>query len=192
MSAHVGTNADLLPRILSLYVEKGSTIADVTYGRGAFWRHVDTTMYDFRPSDLLTGTDCRHLPYEDASIDCLVIDLPYMHDAKSTGSHHMTRDHYQNNNGSHESVIRKYAGGFLEATRVLPKRGIIIAKCQDETVASKQRFTHMELTEMLVMFGFEVIDQFIVVQKKTPCMRWDYQKSARKNHSYFIVARFRT
>jgi hypothetical protein len=39
----VGTNADLFPLILKMYIPSGAIIADVTYGKGVFWKNVDTT-----------------------------------------------------------------------------------------------------------------------------------------------------
>lgn len=57
--------------ILTLYVPPGSVIADVTYGKGAFWKDVDLSTYRFLPSDLSQGIDFRHLPYRDREIDCL-------------------------------------------------------------------------------------------------------------------------
>ena len=48
LTAHVGTNSDLLPQILELYVPNGSIVADVTYGNGTFWRQVDIAKYDLR------------------------------------------------------------------------------------------------------------------------------------------------
>ena len=49
-SAHIGTNDELFPNILKLYVKVGSRVADVTYGKGVFWRKVDTSIYEFLPS----------------------------------------------------------------------------------------------------------------------------------------------
>ena len=37
-SAYVRNNEDLFPMILSLYVPIGSHVADVTYGKGVFWK----------------------------------------------------------------------------------------------------------------------------------------------------------
>ena len=38
-SAYQGSNDDLFPHVLSLYVAPGSTVADTTYGKGeVFWR----------------------------------------------------------------------------------------------------------------------------------------------------------
>jgi tRNA G10 N-methylase Trm11 len=189
LTAHTGNNADLLPHILELYVPLGSLIADVTWGKGAFWTKTDTTKYDLRPTDLLTGVDFRVLPYKSASIDCLVLDPPYMHGGPTIKA--SLNDCYHNANTGHESVIRLYAGGLLEAARVLRKQGICIVKCQDETESGKQCFSHVELIQLLEMFGFLVIDLFVMVQSTIPIKGKGPQKSARKNHSYALVARFR-
>lgn len=77
-SACTGTNDEVFPSILSLYVPTGSQVADVTYGKGVFWRNVPVSRYDVLPTDLVTGVDCRTLPYADVSIDCVVFDPPYM------------------------------------------------------------------------------------------------------------------
>jgi tRNA G10 N-methylase Trm11 len=189
LTAHVGTNADLFPDILELYVHEGSVIADVTYGKGVFWQQVDVSKYDLQATDLITGIDCRSLPYDDASIDALVLDLPYMHGGE--GIKASINDCYRNANTSHESVIRLYAGGIVEAARVLRKKGIIIVKCQDEIESGKQRLSHMEIINLLNLFGFEIVDLFVLTQHGVPAMRSPRQQHARKNHSYAIVARFR-
>jgi hypothetical protein len=49
----------------------------------------------------------------------------------------------------------------------------------------------VEITEMLQTFGFEIIDQFVLVQAGIPMMRLVPQRPARKNHSSLLVARFR-
>jgi hypothetical protein len=191
-TAQVGNNADLFPDILSLYVPEGSVVADVTFGKGVFWRNVDISKYVFKPSDLKDGIDFRSLPYEDGSLDALVLDPPYMHDGKTV--HRALNENYRNNHEptkSHASVIRLYCGGILEAARVLKKNGVIIVKCQDETESRKQRLSHVELIQLLGLLGFELMDQFVVVREHLPIMREKYQKSARKNHSFALVARFR-
>lgn len=192
LTATIGNNADLFPKILSLHVPEGRVIADVTFGKGTFWRDVDRSKYVLKASDLMDGIDFRSLPYEDGSIDALVLDPPYMHDGKTV--HEALNKNYRNNHEpttSHESVIRLYAGGILEAARVLKKKGVLVVKCQDETESGKQRLSHVELIQLLELLGFEIVDLFVLVQDKVPLMRHEYQKSARKNHSYAIVARFR-
>ena len=68
VSAHIGTNADVFPEVLRLHVSPGARIADVTYGKGVFWRKVPTDDYDLLATDLATGMDCRALPYDAASL----------------------------------------------------------------------------------------------------------------------------
>ena len=63
LSAHVGQNARVFADILRLHVPRGSKVADVTYGKGVFWKEVDSTLYTLLASDLKTGVDCRKLPY---------------------------------------------------------------------------------------------------------------------------------
>jgi len=189
LTSKKGTNADLLPEILALYVKTGEIIADVTYGKGVFWKNVDTEKYDFRPTDLIDGVDFKHLPYEAHSIDLLVLDPPYMHGGATIKK--SINKCYRNLNTSHESVIRLYAGGILEAARVLKKKGRIFIKCQDEIESGKQRMSHVEIIHLLELFGFRLLDLFVLVQKTIPAMRENYQKTARKNHSYMLVAEFR-
>jgi tRNA G10 N-methylase Trm11 len=190
LTASVGTNADLMPHIFELYVPEGSRVADVTFGKGVFWHKIDPTKYDLLASDLMTGVDFRDLPYEDRSNDCLVLDPPYMHGGKTV--HKNINACYQNGSvvRGHESIVRLYASGILEAARTLRPKGIIIVKCQDEIEGGKQRWSHMEIVSLLEMFGFEVIDLFVLVQTSIPVMRQPEQQHARKNHSYALVARF--
>lgn len=192
LTATIGDSGDLFPKILSLYVPEGSVIADVTFGKGVFWKNVDTSKYVLRASDLMDSIDFRSLPYEKGSLDALVLDPPYMHDGKTV--HKSLNKNYRNNHEpttSHASVIRLYAGGILEATRVLKKKGFIIVKCQDETSSRKQQLSHVELIQLLQILGFEIVDLFVLVRKNLPLFRHDHQDSARKNHSYALVARFR-
>lgn len=191
LTARQGTNADQFPDILKLHVPEGSRIADVTYGRGVFWKNVDHSKYELFTSDLMGGTDFRSLPFVDGDLDALVLDPPYMHGG-STIKESINKC-YRNENTSHESVIRLYTAGILEAARVLKKQGVIIVKCQDEIESGKQFFSHSELVTILQLLGFAVIDLFVLVQQTVPTIRFKDtdQKSARKNHSYALVARFR-
>lgn len=189
LTAKVGTNADLIPDALELYVEHGAVVADVTYGKGVFWKKVDRDQYKLYPSDIETGVDFSNLPYEDNSIDLLVLDPPYMHGGETVKE--SINACYKNKNSSHESVIRLYAKGIIEAARVLKKRGKIFIKAQDEIESGKQRFSHIEIMELLETFGFHILDLLVLVQRGIPAMREKYQKTARKNHSYLVVAEFR-
>lgn len=40
LSAHIGSNETLFPKILKMYATDGSRIADITYGKGVFWTNL--------------------------------------------------------------------------------------------------------------------------------------------------------
>jgi hypothetical protein len=189
LTARVGNNADLLVDCVKMYANFGDVIVDVTYGKGVFWQKIDLSLYDFKGTDLEGGVDFKNLPYGDASVDLLVLDPPYMHGGATIKA--SINDCYRNQNTSHASVIRLYAGGILEAARVLKKKGRIFVKCQDEIESGKQRWSHLELMSILESFGFCALDLFVLQQKSVPAMRQKTQKTARKNHSFMIVAEFR-
>jgi len=189
LTSLVGNNSDLIARVSDMYLKHGDTVADVTFGRGVFWKKTDLSKINFLPTDLQEGIDFSNLPYDDASIDTLILDPPYMHGGKTVKK--SINKCYLNKNTSHESVVRSYALGILEASRVLKKHGAIWVKTQDEIESGKQRFTHIEIIKCLEMFGFTVIDLFVLVQEVVPAMREKYQKTARKNHSYMIIGKFK-
>ena len=196
-SASVDNNAKIFKDILSLYVLPKSIVADVTYGMGAFWRDIEPGTYILKATDLKDGIDCRDLPYDDNTIDCVVFDPPYMHTPGGTAhiNHQNFEVYYKNNtisNGKkyHEAVLDLYFSGAFEAFRILKEKGIFIVKCQDEVCANKQRLTHVEIINELAKYGFIAEDLFVVVRNNKPGVsRLLNQKHARKNHSYFLVFR---
>lgn len=206
VSAYVAGNAEVFPHVLDLHVPRDSVVADVTWGKGVFWRNVSKDSYEVRATDIAMGVDCRDLPYEDSSIDCVVLDPPYMegfyrkttgHKAGS-GTHSAFREAYSNGDevsekhkGTrkwHGAVTDMYFEAGAEAYRVLRDKGILITKCQDEVSANRQWLTHVEIINEYESLGFYTKDLFIVVRPNKPGVsRLINQKHARKNHSYFLV-----
>jgi hypothetical protein len=197
-SAYRGSNDAVFPLILDLYVPRGSKIADVTYGKGVFWRNANIARYNLSPSDLKKsglprgvrgGIDSRKLPYNDESFDCIVFDPPYMHTPGGTAhnGHQNYEEYYANNaeqdpgilrqiweetNGNppkyHEAVLDLYFRSGREAWRVLREGGIFIVKCQDEVCTNRQRLTHVEITNEYEKYGFVVEDLFVVMRNNRP------------------------
>ncbi len=202
VSTYVQTNADVFPKVLSLHVPEGSTVADVTYGKGVFWRKIEKGRYNLKATDIANGVDCKKLPYKSDSFDCIVLDPPYMegfyrrvnsHKAGS-GNHHAFRDYYSNGDEKvegakwHAAVLDLYFKAGKEAHRILHERGVLIVKCQDEVSANRQNLTHVEIIQRYEKMGFYTKDLFIVVRTNQPGVsRLKKQVHARKNHSYFLV-----
>ena len=203
LTCHLSGNADVFPQILSLHVPDGATIADVTWGKGVFWKNVQLNRYKLLPSDLKLGIDCRSLPYAAGSIDCVVLDPPYMEglfrertsQMAGGGSHGAFRENYSNGkptsgNGPkwHAAVVDLYFKAGREAHRVLRPDGILIVKCQDEVSANRQWLSHVEIINDYAGIGFYCKDLFVVMRTNRPVIaRLKKQAHARKNHSYFLV-----
>lgn len=198
MSAQVGDNSALFAAILELHVEDGAVIADVTFGKGAFWKCVEPNLYALLPSDIdpkpfsnktlftedVQQADFRNLPYSDESIDVVVLDPPYMEGllrgANSTlagsGTHSAFREAYSNGLGHaeaskgkwHETVFNLYLEGGKEAHRVLKQNGKLIVKCQDEVSANKQWLTHVEIITSYEALGYYCKDLFVLMRPNKP------------------------
>ena len=204
LTSSVGNNSPVLRDILGLYVREGATVADVTYGKGAFWKDVPSGAYNVLATDIQMGVDCRDLPYEDGSIDALVLDPPYMEGLfrKDTshmaggGSHSAFRERYSDSKATlhtegapkwHDAVLDLYFKAGVEAKRVLRDYGMFIVKCQDEVSANRQRLTHVELINAWAD-DFYCKDLFVVTRSNKPGIsKLHRQQHARKNHSYFLV-----
>jgi hypothetical protein len=203
LSSHVGDNAPVFREILRLFVPDGSTIADVTWGKGAFWRTVPEGLYKVLPTDIQMGVDCRSLPYDDGTLDALVLDPPYMEglfrrsegEMAGSGTHSAFRSHYSDGKATpdgsgpkwHDAVLELYLQAGEEAWRTLRNYGAFIVKCQDEVSANRQRLTHVELINAWED-RFYCKDLFVVTRVNRPgIVRLVKQEHARKNHSYFLV-----
>ena len=128
-SAHVGGNAEVFRQILDLHVPKGSKVADVTFGTGVFWKNVPSGHYEVLASDIAVkindgvfpfmtvqdGIDLRKLPYGDGSIDCVVLDPPYMegfyrgYESHLAGSGNYSAFRYHYSNGRATECSRRRA-----------------------------------------------------------------------------------
>jgi hypothetical protein len=182
-----GKNDVLLKAISDLYFHDGDNIADVTYGKGAFWKKTDLSIYNFKGTDLKTGIDFRKLPYSNASQDIVVLDPPYAH---TPGK--MMVDKTYNNEATtkgmyHKDIINLYKDGMTEAGRVLKIGGYLLVKCQDEIESSKQKWSHIELYQIALDLDFYAKDLFVLQQPHPPVVQIKTQQHARKNHSYMWV-----
>jgi len=202
LSAYLGNNNEVFPHVLRLHVPRGAKVADVTFGKGVFWRNIPSGEYHLSPSDIKTGIDCRHLPYGNEEMDCIILDPPYMeglyrrdNSFAKKGTHGIFRECYSDGNRPsslkskwHDAVLEFYIRAAIEARRVLKTNGILIVKCQDEVSAGVQRMTHVEIILNLLKLGYYPKDIFVVVRWNRPGVtRILKQIHARKNHSYFLV-----
>jgi hypothetical protein len=206
MTAHTGNNANLLFEVSKLYIPDNAKVADVTYGKGAFWTKTDISRFELLPSDKYpkqhntAEMDFRNLTYSNASIDVVVLDPPYIH---SPGNH-MTDKNYNNKQTDddwraetesshgmyHKDIIDEfYRRGMQEAKRVLCPSGRLMVKCKDEVESGTQRWSHIEIHNIAVNdLGFYAKDLFVLVPTfNTKTDSWKTQHHARKNHSFLWI-----
>jgi SAM-dependent methyltransferase len=184
-----GTNADLLVDVARLYIPDGALVADVTWGKGVFWRKTDASRFTLVGSEIEEArireaagvtdpqwtlftdqrrrflvADCRRLPYRDQRLDVLVLDPPYMHHPNL----HETLVMAQYNNVtttqgmSHQAILRElYCPALLEAARVLKPGGLLFVKGKDEIEHGRQCWSRDELPRAATRCGFTEQDFFL-------------------------------
>lgn len=182
-TVHEGFNSVLIKNATDLYFKDGDSVADVTWGKGAFWKKVDKTRFNVVGSDIKTGTDFRCLPYTDESFDHSVIDPPYARISNLKG---MIDCYNTTKNITHKEIIQLYEEGIIELNRITKKNGFILVKCQDEIYGGKQQWSHIEIFNIALSMGLYPKDLFILVNEKKPKPNYK-QQHARKNHSYLWV-----
>lgn len=191
LTAKQGMNADLFPDILQLYVPQGSSVLDMTWGKGRFWQKVPPGAYRVVGLDIDTPRDVcgdfRILPFREESFDCAVLDPPYATHGTPMKRSIATSFNLDVGPRSYRELHILYGLGIAEAWRVLRRNGVLIIKAQDQIESNRQVWTHAWMLDLGP--GWVAEDLFVLVQKGIPAARWPYQKHARKNHSYFIVQR---
>jgi len=189
-----GTNADLLAEVATLYLNPQQRIADLTFGKGVFWRKLP--QLDVTGSDLVTVPDrpydFRNTPYEASSFDVAVLDPPYIH---SSGKH-LTNANYQGQTVDRlqmKDILKLYADGMKEAKRITKRGGFVLVKTKDTIEHGKQVWSHIHLHNTGIELGFYAKDLFYLATRP-PCeKRWEglKQKHSRKNISQLWVFQVR-
>ena len=182
-TVYVGKNSTLIKNASDLYFKKGDKIADVTYGKGVFWKDIKKDKFEVVGTDLMDGIDFRHLPYENNSFDHSVIDPPYARISNLKG---MTDSYQTTNLTSHKDIIELYNDGLIELKRITKPGGYIFCKCQDEVHGGRQQWSHIEIYNIATELGLYSKDLFILINNRGIKINHK-QKHARKNHSYLWV-----
>jgi len=183
-----GNNADLLRAVADLYLTPQDTIADLTWGKGVFWKKCPELAVT--GSDIVTVPerpyDFRSTPYDDNSFDVAVLDPPYIH---SPGKH-VTASQYQGQTvqgRSMRDILQLYREGMIEAQRIA--RSKVLVKTKDTIEHGKQVWSHVHLHNTALELGLYPKDLFYLATQP-PCEnRWkgSPQRHSRKNISQLWV-----
>lgn len=196
----------ILVDISTLHNEGLPFDADIFYGGGAFWTGVaehlrprirmDLTPVwkpvkgtDQETTDVNLQADARALPFKDNSLESICLDGPFIHAA---GKDSIMGQRF----GSYPSQLalrQMYWKAMMEVARVITPGGLVVVKCQDIIESGKQCWNGLFFMDTLRTIGIPVIDLFVLVRKGAVIgHNHSQQFHARRNHSYFIVARKET
>ena len=187
---------EIIRNILRLHVPEGRIDCDATFSTGAFYNGTGVDppalRFDIRPqAEGVTEADARHLPLEDSSISCMMLDPPFLA-TKGRSLTEGTGNRINRRFGVYpdeKSLHQMYADVIREAYRVLKPDGILIFKCQDKVSSGKQYLSHVFVVNTAVAAGFYPKDLFVLLAKNRLVADWQSrnQLHSRKFHAYFIV-----
>jgi hypothetical protein len=177
--------------VARLYLLQGQRIADITYGRGTFWKKIDLGDYEFHKSDKITCPasphDFRKLTLKTGYFDAVIFDAPYAHHGDSM----LIEPNYQNAATTsglyHADIMHLYRLGMIEAKRILKMGGLMLVKCADEIESSKQKRGHIEVYNIGIELGLLDQDFFVLMRTHPPVIQVKQQQHARKNASILWV-----
>jgi hypothetical protein len=188
---------EIINGILDLHVPGRHIDCDSTYSKGNFYNNtgIPHPEYKFDILPQVEGVqygDSRSLPLEDASINCMMFDPPFL----ATTGKSLKEDNDSNKINkrfgvypSEKELHQFYIDSMKEAHRVLKNDGILIFKCQDKVSSGKQYMSHVFIMNEAIKIGFYPKDLFVLLAKNRIVADWQVknQKNARKFHSYFWV-----
>ena len=188
ISVVAGSNAGLMEQVSRLWIVPGELVADITYGNGVFWKNLPGIKV--QGSDIATGTDCRDLPYEDASYPVVVFDPPYQPMHGSPNRSFGVGDSYRLGGTGLQTitdVLALYRDGMAEVARVLQPGGRALVKCQDMTYNHRLHLVSLDVLRIMNDAGLDLADQFILANRTRMPQQTRRQQRAHRGHSVLWV-----
>lgn len=188
---------EIISNIIKLYIPRGVIDCDCTYSKGVFYKHITPPELKFDLVPQAEGVqqgDCCHLPLEDASLDSIMFDPPFLASKGPSLTSTAANSKMAKRFGIYpdeKQLHQMYVDSLKEFHRVLKDKGVVIFKCQDKNSSGIQYMTHSFIIQQAIKLGFYPQDLFILLAKNRLVADWQLrnQKTARKFHSYFLVLR---
>lgn len=170
--------------------------ADLTYGKGGFWKGLDEPRLKFdidpqAPGVVAASSDA--LPLADDSLGSVVFDPPFLTYVRAgrNGNGSMIMARQFAGYWRYDELEEHYKNSLTEISRVLRKDGVLIFKCQDIVHNHRLHPTHSFVIEWARARGLRLLDLYVLTANhRLPAPnRRGTQKHARIHHSYFLLFR---
>ena len=184
---------EILNWIKALYCPDGFDI-DITYSKGNFYKGIDKPKFrsdiEFNNSLSFVANSCS-LPLKNGSVSSIMYDPPFVGGVPaSEGSNKgVIKTRFGFYNQIDKDLWDSYSDTIFDAFRVLKEDGILVMKCQDTILSSKQYLSHVFIINEALKAGFYPEDLFVLLARNV-LIGWTNKKNqyhARKFHSYFLV-----
>ncbi len=179
-------STEVIETILQIHFPECGKIADLTWGKGAFWRGScrNVVGMDIAPRfGCHVKADARYVPLRDDSVDVVVFDPPHIY---SPG--HITGMNIVGDYGSFQTLEEAHRI-YLDAAQDIAFAGRLrsIIKCTDMVKHGRYVPTHaMVMAGMAPFLGWPA-DLAILDSGVVRMQPWSQVKHLRHAHSYFLV-----
>jgi hypothetical protein len=183
------TNAHLILAAHELgHIRDSDVVADVTYGRGIFWKlYRPSTLIaaDLKPrSQNVTRADFRCLPWADETLDVVVLDPPYglRGTVNSSNGGYGLDDGYLSVDARHDLIKR----GISECARVTKRGGRVLLKCQAQVCSGRIWWQDRIFADHAETVGLDLIERLDMLggSRPQPARTRKDGKPSRQHHAY--------
>ena len=191
------SNYQILKDIQTLYLNGNDYECDLTFSLGKMYKKSKTEFlnppklkYDkFPMSDDIHQLDDFLTEVEDNSLESIVCDPPFIVRPSNKGKASMIKERFESYSSVkdfEDSQDKLLMGGGKK----LKINGILVYKIQNSKMFNqKQLLAQNYVINKATELGFELIDEFIKINKTPLPIKGDIQHCSRKVHSYFLVFR---
>lgn len=168
---------------LRLYNRGRGVAIDPTYSEGRVWKGLPAVFHPTHKSDIfpqvegVTQADCRHLPYDDNSLDGEYLDLPFQVGRSKSG---IMMERFSKI-PTMAMLEQLYYDAIVEAYRVLMPKSLLIIKYQNCVSSGRKHDIAGMVRDATIAAGFTFVDEAILI-RYNPLPQYHMYKKNGQHH----------